>query len=165
MIQALVRTFADAIVVWVILCVGVAVMYQQVARRMHWHAWATFGMGIALAGMLALTLTPGSDDIIGCRFALPSTLGLLQLPRLTQMSLNTLMPMPLGFFGALAVRRLGLFFAVIVALPIAIEATQALIPALGRSCTMQDVVNNVVGGLVGVLVGTVLRALFMRHQA
>jgi len=162
---ALVREFTDAIVVWIILCSGVVAMYRQVARRLHWRAWATLGMGVALVGMLALTLTPDGATVTGCRMMLPRTLGLFQLPRLTQMSLNTLMPTPLGFFGALAVRRPWLFAIVMIVLPIGIEATQALVPALSRACSIQDVVNNIIGGLVGVLVGMAWRMLLMRHQA
>ncbi|HEU5015502.1 MAG TPA: VanZ family protein [Roseiflexaceae bacterium] len=163
MIQALVRAFTDAIMVWLILCAGVVIVYRPVARRMGWHAWATLGMGVALAGMLALTLTPGGDTNVGCRMTLPHTLGLLQLPRVTHMSLNTLMPMPLGFFGTLAVRRPWICATVMIALPVAIEATQALVTALGRSCSLQDMLNNIVGGLVGVLVGMAVRHLFARR--
>jgi VanZ family protein len=50
-----------------------------------------------------------------------------------------------------------------IALPVAIEATQALVTALGRSCSLQDMLNNIVGGLVGVLVGMAVRHLFARR--
>lgn len=163
MIASLIRVFAPSIAVWLVLCVGVVAVYRPVARRMRWPAWATLGLGAALAGVFALTLTPDGDTWTGCRMALPPTLGLLQLRRLTHMSLNTLMTMPLGFFGALAVRRLSLFTIVVIGLPVAIEAIQGLVPALGRSCTAQDVINNVVGGLVGMLVGMALRPLLARR--
>jgi hypothetical protein len=135
-----------------------AVFYGVLVRR-GWESWATLGASIALAGALAVTLVPsefGEERIARCVIAMPTTLGLFELPAITQQSLNALLLLPLGFFSALAARRAWTAIFPVVITPIFIELVQALIPALDRVCNSQDVINNVTGGLLGVALGALL---------
>ena len=42
-----------------------------------------------------------------------------------------------------------------IALPFAIEATQLLVPLLGRGCESADVVDNLIGLAIGLAIGLV----------
>lgn len=131
------------------------------ARRLREPWLVTFGFCASLALVLAATLTPSPGSVVGpcltdtARPLGPSGLELLTTAR----SLNTWMFVPLGVFvGYLAVRRWW-FLVVGVACPVLIEAVQRLLPALGRRCQYQDVIDNLWGLLLGALVGLVLGLL------
>ena len=143
----------------IVFSVAAGAVYYGVLVRRGWESWATLGASIALAAALVVTLVPsefGEERIVTCVIAVPTTLGLFDLPAITQESLNALLLLPLGFFSALAARRAWTAILPVVITPIFIEVIQALIPALDRVCNSQDVINNVTGGLLGVALGTFL---------
>ncbi|WP_157062768.1 VanZ family protein [Actinopolyspora mortivallis] len=47
----------------------------------------------------------------------------------------------------------------VLATPVLIETTHMLVPALGRSCTLQDVFDNLTGGLLGIVLGFLVRGV------
>ena len=133
--------------------------YYRFLIRRDYKSWTTIGASIALATALMVTLVPsefGEEKIIHCVISMPNTLGLFDLPAITQESLNSLLLLPLGLFSVLAARQARVAVLVVVITPIFIELTQALIPALDRVCSSQDVVNNITGGLLGVALGALL---------
>jgi glycopeptide antibiotics resistance protein len=148
--------------------VAAGALYYGVLVRRAWNSWATLGASIALAAALAVTLVPsefGEERIIHCVIAMPTTLGLFDLPAITQESLNALLLLPLGFFSALAARRTWAAVLPVVITPIFIELVQALIPALDRVCSSKDVINNVSGGLLGVALGALLMVAIKGRRA
>lgn len=148
--------------VFFVLSILTGVVYRKVAKRTRWPSWPTLGAGIALAGVLAVTLTPDEWDMgekVTCIFSLPTTLGLFALPALTQDSLNALLLLPLGFFSVLATRRAWMAALTVVMTPICIELIQALVPVLDRTCSSQDIINNISGGLLGVALGILIQGL------
>lgn len=76
----------------------------------------------------------------------------------TQGLWNLLMTVPLGLFALLAVRRLLPALVGIVALPLAIEFTQATANGLGRVCDSADAEMNILGGLAGLAIAAVILA-------
>ncbi|MFD4626562.1 VanZ family protein [Streptomyces sp. NPDC058475] len=76
----------------------------------------------------------------------------------TQGLWNLAMTVPLGVFALLAVRRPLPALVGVVALPLAIEFTQAKVSGLGRVCDSADAEMNILGGLVGLAVAVVVLA-------
>ncbi|WP_329018108.1 VanZ family protein [Streptomyces sp. NBC_00690] len=70
----------------------------------------------------------------------------------TQGLWNLAMTVPLGLFALLASRRPLPALVGVVALPLAIEFTQAEVSGLGRVCDSSDAQMNILGGLVGLAV-------------
>ncbi|MEV6740468.1 VanZ family protein [Streptomyces sp. NPDC051104] len=103
------------------------------------------GLFFTLAGILGVTFMgsgPASRQcVINHNLAEPfhSTQGLW----------NIAMTVPLGLFALLALRRLLLVLVGVIALPLAIEFTQATVSGLGRVCDSADAEMNILGGLVG----------------
>jgi VanZ family protein len=68
-------------------------------------------------------------------------------------------------FASVASRRPLLVAAAASGLSAAIEATQALLPALGRSCSTDDWLSNTIGAAIGGLLGWLtLRSAFGRPE-
>lgn len=80
----------------------------------------------------------------------------MDLPAVTQESLNALLLAPFGLFAALAVRRVWPVALTVVLLPAVIEGAQAFVPEIGRLCIVQDWLDNATGGLLGALAGGLL---------
>lgn len=102
---------------------------------------------------------PGSCDL--SRLG-PPPLGALR--RVTDTSLNVVLFVPLGLAIALLprTRRTGAVLVGAALLPVAIEATQLLVPAISRGCESADVVDNLLGLAVGLAIGGGLRAVASR---
>jgi hypothetical protein len=124
-------------------------------------AWLlVLSLGLILTG----TLTPlpeecrsGLEVVGSCDF---SRIGLAPLEVLLQVndtSLNVLMFVPLGAaIGLLpGSRRKAAIVIGAIALPFAVEATQALVPWLDRACEGADVVDNLTGLAIGLGGGVV----------
>jgi hypothetical protein len=142
--------------VFILLSLLTGFFYRRVAKDRGWRAWETLGAGIALAGALAVTLTPPEWDAkerVACLLAPPGRLGLFQLPDLNPDSLNALLLLPFGFLAVLAARRAWPALLPVLLLPVFIELVQALVPALDRTCNLQDAINNLSGGLLGIGLG------------
>jgi glycopeptide antibiotics resistance protein len=152
----------------IVFSMAAGAVYYGVLVRKGWESWTTLGASIALAAALAVTLVPsefGEEKIVHCVIAMPTTLGLFELPAITQQSLNALLLLPLGFFSALAAPWAWTAVLPVVITPIFIELIQALFPALDRVCNSQDVINNVTGGLLGVALGALLMVAIRRRSA
>ncbi len=80
----------------------------------------------------------------------------------TQGLWNLAMMVPVGAFALLAIRRpLPVLFGV-VALPLAIEFTQATVNGLGGVCDSSDAEMNIIGGLIGLAIVAIFLAI--RHS-
>lgn len=110
---------------------------------------AAFCMPAAFALVLAATLSPTAHRLgqIGqCGTHLTTTGGLTSLQGL----LNVLLFVPAAGMLALASGRPGDGVAAGVGMSAAVEAVQALIPQLGRSCQLHDLIANSLGVFCGV---------------
>ncbi|MFE2460072.1 VanZ family protein [Streptomyces sp. NPDC059402] len=113
-------------------------------------------------GLLAATLT----GVLGVTFMGSGTASrqcvvnhnLAEPFHATQGLWNLAMTVPLGFFGIFAVRRFMPVLVGVVALPLAIEFTQATVDGLGRVCDSADAEMNIIGGLVGLAAAAVVLA-------
>ena len=126
-------------------------------------AWALlFSVGL----ILSVTITPSREALAeglggaGATFCDLSRIGpisLNELLRFREPSLNVLLYVPLGATVGLVTRSRRKAAVVILAvlMPFAIEATQGLLPVLGRVCESADVVDNLTGLLVGMGIGLV----------
>jgi glycopeptide antibiotics resistance protein len=74
----------------------------------------------------------------------------------TQGRLNAAMFVPMGFLGALVMRRWLPSAAVCVGASAVIETAQGALPAIGRACDTSDLIANSAGGVLGALAGWLL---------
>lgn len=123
---------------------------------------------VSIGAILAATIPPTAggfdwDPGSGSRCVLdgPWLAPLSYYLRLTEDSLNVLLFIPLGLALGMLPRsgRSVAIIAAALALPIAVETTQLLVPLLGRGCELGDVVNNTLGLLIGLTIGWVALAL------
>ncbi|PSL37845.1 VanZ like protein [Labedella gwakjiensis] len=138
---ALVRVL---VVVGVLVCAAVGLMLYRAGRTRALSVLAIVG----LVGVLALTLSP-SD---GPRYAFCTVQFSIPFAGIDTLA-NLVMTLPLALFSALRFgSRLRAFavFAAVSGLAALIELTQALIPAIGRSCDTDDWFMNTIGAAVGV---------------
>lgn len=122
-------------------------------------AWLlVLSLGIILTG----TLTPLAEEcrcdpnaVGSCDLSRIGLAPLDELLRVNMTSLNVLMFVPLGAaIGLLpGSRRKTAIVIGAIALPFAIEATQALVPLLERACESADVVDNLTGLAIGLAIG------------
>lgn len=135
-------------------CVGVGylVLRRRYGQRVRWALLA-----LSVLPVLALTLVPSGSrpDQVMCTVQ-------FSVPTLTRVELlsNVALFFPLAFFATLATRRPLSMLAGCSGLSAAIEALQALVPAIGRACDTNDWMMNTIGTVVGVLLalGTVALA-------
>ncbi|MGW2034163.1 VanZ family protein [Streptomyces sp. NPDC001811] len=80
----------------------------------------------------------------------------------TQGLWNLAMMVPVGACALLAIRRPLPVLVGVIALPLAIEFTQATVNGLGRVCDSSDAQMNIIGGLIGLTVVAVV--LTVRHS-
>ncbi len=105
-------------------------------------------------------MSPGSGGVWGsCLHQMAHPLGPRGLLTGSDRSLNSWLFVPLGLFAALAARRRPWVLVAAFAVPFVIEATQRLIPFLGRRCQFQDLVDNAWGIILGALLGLLLGVL------
>ncbi|WP_371500085.1 VanZ family protein [Kitasatospora sp. NBC_00374] len=151
-----------------------ALLSRPVGRLLRAHRAAGFLSVLALGGIITLTLLPDTRlplwenaryAVQQCSFDRVGPHPLAELFTATQSSLNVALFVPLGLTAALAGtwgRRIAAG-SVAALIPPAVEATQYAIPALGRACDGQDLLDNYFGlalGLVlGALAGPIARAL------
>lgn len=109
---------------------------------------ASFGL------ILAATLSPTGHTLgpVGS-----CGIGLVTNP--LQALLNVLLFVPAAGLLALAAGRPGRCLAAGVGLSVAVEAIQALLPGLGRSCQLHDLIANAVGAVAGVVLVAACRTL------
>ncbi len=125
---------------------------------------AAFGMPAAFALVLAATLSPTPhriSSVLGqCGTHLATTGGLTSVQGL----LNVLLFVPAAGLLALASGRPGDGIAAGIGLSASVEAVQALIPQLGRSCQLHDLIANTAGAFCGVGVVAGVQSIARRHQ-
>ncbi|MGW7681400.1 VanZ family protein [Kribbella sp. NPDC054772] len=120
--------------------------------------FAAFCVPAAFALVIAATLSPTAHRLgqIGqCGTHLTTTGGLTSLQGL----LNVLLFVPAAGMLTLASGRPGDGIAAGIGMSAAVEAVQALIPQLGRSCQLHDLIANSLGTFCGVGLAAGLQAL------
>jgi glycopeptide antibiotics resistance protein len=125
-----------------LVCAGVGYLFLR-SRKVMWTL-AT----LSVLPVFALTLVPTSGrayETCAVQFSLPS-LGTVELLA------NVALFFPPVFFAALATRRPLLMLVAGTGLSAALEALQALVPAIGRSCDTNDWMMNTIGAVAGTLV-------------
>lgn len=116
---------------------------------------ALLGLSIGLVALL--TLVPTSRELtVGCtnEWSLP-TLGAVELVA------NVILFAPVVLLAGVLVRRPWLVALGASVVSLLIEAVQAVVPALGRSCSTNDWLSNTLGALLG----AVLAAVALRLRA
>ena len=144
-----------ALLALAVACVGVGILILRAGRQDVLRALVV----LSALPVIALTLVPASGGL-GVRhcevqFSLP-TLGSVELLA------NVALLFPLTFFAALATRRPLLVLVGATALSAAIEAVQALLPAIARSCDTNDWAMNTAGAVVAT---SLAAALLVRDRA
>ncbi|NEA33329.1 VanZ family protein [Streptomyces sp. SID13031] len=118
-------------------------------------------MPAAFALILAATLSPTSHRLPGigsCGTHLTTTGGLTSMQGL----LNVLLFIPAAGLLTLASGRPADGIAAGIGMSAAVEAIQALIPPLGRSCQLHDLVANTLGAFAGVGLAAALQMAVQR---
>ncbi len=138
-------------------CVGVGCLITRIRRYRQRILWML--VMLSVLPVVGLTLVPaaGRAGDVGCvvQFAMPT---------LTRVELlaNVALFFPPVFFATLATRRPLLMLAAGAGLSAAIEAVQAVVPALGRACDTNDWTMNTIGTILAVLLGSATIALTNR---
>ncbi len=140
------------------------VLFRPLARALHAPRAVAFLILLGLGGIVALTLTPREDafslfNVQDCFVRWVPPIGVGRVLNLGERGLNVLLFLPLGLgLGLLPRSRAKLaLVAGALALPFVVEGVQYLAPALDRSCSTVDLVDNLTGLLVGLVVGLVGR--------
>lgn len=116
-------------------------------------AWAL--LGLSLVPLVALTLVPVDRDLIArCTFqwSLPT-------PGRAEIFANMVLFVAPVLLAGVVSRRPLLALCVASATSIVVEALQAAIPAIGRSCDSTDWLANSLGALIGAVLASVALAL------
>ncbi|MDQ0811800.1 hypothetical protein QFZ63_003514 [Streptomyces sp. B3I7] len=132
--------------------------WTLVRKRGNPHGAWWGGLAFTLTGVLGVTFmdsgSAGGVCVLNHQYGEPF--------HTTQGLWNLAMMVPVGACALLAVRRPLPVLVGVVALPLAIEFTQATVDGLGRVCDSSDVEMNIIGGLIG-LTGVAV-ALTVRHS-
>jgi hypothetical protein len=151
--------FLPGLVVFVVLG---ALFARPVGRVFRAPAWLGFALIVSFGIIISATLTPLHGEFnfaaVGgtCDLSRIGLAPLREVLRIGDRSLNIAMFMPFGLaIGLLArSRRKALLVMGAIALPVAIETTQLLVPALERGCQSADVIDNLSGLALGLLIGS-----------
>jgi hypothetical protein len=138
-----------------VLCVGVGHLLLR-ARRILWAL-----VTLSVLAIVALTLVPTSGRafaVCTLQFSLP-TFGTVELLA------NVALFFPAVFFATLATGRPLLMLGAGAALSAAVEAVQALVPAIGRACDTNDWAMNTAGTIAAVLLAIGTMAITSRRQS
>lgn len=148
-----------------------AVLAPYASRRFRVGKTTFWLFGTAVAGFLALTLTPTSSVLDGYKagqtyISLHVTLPTVnQLTSINEVSLNVVAGIAIGVTAFLFSRSSGKNGAIYLAvsLPVVAEIVQWVISQLGRSgFLLTDVVQNWLGIAAGVAAGAAIVALYPR---
>jgi len=129
--------------VFALLVVGGPLLGRWLLGRPPLVSWVLFGL--SLVPVVALTLVPVHRELDArcvVQWALP-TFGRVELMA------NVLLFVPPVLLAAVAFRRPLVALAGGVVGSALVEAMQALVPTLGRSCDTNDWLSNTVGSLLG----------------
>lgn len=131
---------------------------SRLVGRPRW-AWAL--VAFALLSVVGLTLVPVDRVLeVGCtvQWAVP-TIGRVELLA------NVVLFVAPVLLAGVASRRPGVALAAGSAASVLIEAVQALVPAIGRSCDTTDWSSNTLGALLGAVLAWVALRLAARGRA
>jgi hypothetical protein len=112
----------------------------------------------SLAPVAVLTLVPVDRELaVRCTmsWALPT-------PGRVELMANVVLFVAPALLAGVATRRPLVALAVLSGLSVAVEALQALVPALGRSCDTGDWLSNTIGAAIGAALAAV--ALVLRRR-
>lgn len=135
---------------------------RPLAKMLATRFWIACALVIGFGIVISATLTPLNGHLNGaavgraCDFSRMGLAPLDDLLTIDDTSLNIVMFIPLGVALGLLARsrqKAGLIVAAI-ALPVAIETIQLLVPAIERGCQSADVFDNLSGLVVGLTIGT-----------
>jgi hypothetical protein len=141
------------------------VAFRPVARLLRAPRPVVFLLLLSLGGIVALTLSPRDDAFSPYLFAecfvrIVRPIGFERVLNLGERGLNVVLFIPFGAcLAALPGSRtkLGLIAAAL-ALPFVIEGIQYVVPALDRSCSSVDVIDNLTGLALGLVAGSAIGA-------
>jgi VanZ family protein len=139
------------------------VIAGPVARYLHTKRWIAVLLVVSVGAVLGATIPPDGDGFVHdvplapgtCEFGRIGLAPFSEYVHFGDTSLNVILFVPLGLAIGLLSRspaRTWLLIAA-VASPVVIEATQSLMPMLGRGCQSQDVVDNLLGLGIGLGLG------------
>lgn len=103
--------------------------------------------GIALVPVVLLTLVPTNREV----FARCTVEWAVPTPSRVELAANVVLFVAPVFLAGVALRRPLRAFALGLGTSLAIEAVQAAVPALGRSCSTNDWSANAIGAAIGAL--------------
>jgi glycopeptide antibiotics resistance protein len=165
------RSYAGFLPGLIVAVVATALLAGPLARRLRIRGVLAAGLLLSLGVILAATLFPSPDAIqrlfesasgpqsgvLSCNV---SSFGLIPLDELTELgerTANVLLFVPLGICIVVLPRRVRSLAALAgLALPLAIEAVQSIVPQLNRACEGRDVADNLTGLVAGYAIGVVL---------
>jgi hypothetical protein len=150
--------------------VASVILATRIARMLRTRRWVAMLLVISGGLILSATVTPLRDALEGgvttvgrgCDLGRLTLAGLDQLLRINDTSLNVALFVPLGAaIGLLPASpyRFNVLVAAVL-LPVAIEATQLVLPILGRGCQSADVVDNLTGLAAGFVIAAVAARLW-----
>ncbi|WP_097238479.1 hypothetical protein [Streptomyces sp. 1331.2] len=150
--------------------VPAALLNRPVGRLLRAHWAVGFLLLLGLGGVVVATLLPeafrlSEDAVRHCTVAGGRPRSPYELLHVRHIELKLATYAPVGFAAALAGTRRRAAVALLGAavLPFAVSAVHYALPAIGRSCDVQDVWDGVqgvvLGAVVGLLVGPVVRAM------
>jgi hypothetical protein len=151
--------FLPALALAIVLAI---VLARPLARRLDSTpliaATLVAGLGLIVAATLTPLVDALEDGIVSSGACDTSRLGFAPIGsylRISSVSLNVLLFVPFGLAAGLLPRsrRTTAILAAGLTLPLVVEVTQMLVPALGRGCEVGDIVDNTMGYLIGVLLG------------
>jgi hypothetical protein len=140
------------------------VVSDRLGRALGTHRIIAWAIVMGFGGALAATLSPGGANLApggvgfpSCDFARLGLASIDQFLTVKDIRLNLLLLMPLGIAIGLIPRSRAkaVLLAAAIALPFAVEGTQALLTLLGRACESGDVIDNLTGLIVGLGLGTI----------
>jgi hypothetical protein len=148
---------ALAIIAAICLGVGGWVLRHPVpGKRVAWVV-----SGLALLPIFGLTLMPVTRTLYAVcvvQFQLPTSL------RVGDVLANLVLFVPVAWFATLASRRPFVILVVGSLVSASLEAVQAAIPAIGRSCDTNDWFNNTIGVAIGVFAAWAAAGWFWRQE-
>ncbi|PUB19792.1 VanZ like protein [Promicromonospora sp. AC04] len=129
-----------------LVCLGVGYLALRHPRsgRILWALLALAALPVIVLALVPTSISRPDDVVCTVQFSVPTLGGVETLA-------NIALFFPLTFFAALATRRPLLMFVAGSGLSAAIEALQAVAPAIGRACDTNDWMMNTIGAAVGAL--------------
>jgi VanZ family protein len=136
-------------------------LHRRLAKNFHTSPWFVLAFMLCLGSILSVTLTPGDWNpapYCSLRVVVPRPADLFSM---TERSLNIWLFAPLGLLLTLRPRLGAVFFAAAMLLPFMIEGLQLVVPGIGRSCQVTDIINNLTGLFFGGAVGLSVRLFWL----